>query len=213
VPDTPVALVLAVLAVLPGASFSWAFEREAGAYGVGLADRTLRFVAASVAFHAVLAWPEYVAWRVALADHRALDTGQFATLWAAAVTLVALPYAAGRLAGRTLRASAAGAGRLGAALRAVVGPERAPRAWDAVFGRREATYLRVLLADGSWIGGAFAAGSYAGGYPDGADLYLETAWRLDPVTKVLTEPLHHAVYVPAGQIVCLELVPPVAGSA
>jgi hypothetical protein len=213
VPTTAIALVIAVVAVLPGAAYSWAFEREAGAYGAGLADRTLRFLAASVVFHALLAWPEYLLWRVAVAGHRSLDAGQFAVLWAGGVVLVAVPYGLGRLLGRVYRqseeADSPAPGAAAAVMAAVVGPERVPTAWDAVFARRQATYLRALLADGSWVAGVFGSESYAGGYPAAADLYLEMAWGLDPVTKALTEPLGYSLYLPASHIVCLDLIPPV----
>jgi hypothetical protein len=46
-PTSLVALGIILIAVLPGAVYTWAFEREAGSYGVTLADRTLRFLAAS----------------------------------------------------------------------------------------------------------------------------------------------------------------------
>lgn len=44
--------------VLPGAVYTWAYERQNSAYGVTFTDRFLRFIAASVIFHLVLAWPE-----------------------------------------------------------------------------------------------------------------------------------------------------------
>ena len=47
-PSSVTALAIILIAVLPGAVYTWAFEREAGAYGVTFADRTLRFLSASV---------------------------------------------------------------------------------------------------------------------------------------------------------------------
>jgi hypothetical protein len=44
-----------LLAVLPGALYTWAFEREAGKWGIGAVDRTLRFIAASAAFQLLYA--------------------------------------------------------------------------------------------------------------------------------------------------------------
>lgn len=49
-----------VAAVLPGAMFTYGFERQAGAFGVTLADRVLRFVAVSVVFDLAYAWPAYL---------------------------------------------------------------------------------------------------------------------------------------------------------
>lgn len=64
-PSTFVGLLIALVAVLPGALYVWAYERQSTARGVTLADRTLRFVAASVVLHLLLAWPEYGLYRLA----------------------------------------------------------------------------------------------------------------------------------------------------
>lgn len=80
VPTTWTALLLLCIAVLPGATFTFGFERQASAYGVALADRVLRFAAVSVAIDAVLAWPGYLAYRAWFAD-RAFAGGQFAAAW------------------------------------------------------------------------------------------------------------------------------------
>ena len=53
------AVTLLVVALLPGAFFVWGFERNAGRYGIGLKDRTLRLVGASSAFIAVSTWVLY----------------------------------------------------------------------------------------------------------------------------------------------------------
>ena len=45
------ALAVTLLAVLPGASYTFAYERVVGAFGVSLSDRLVRFTAASAIFH------------------------------------------------------------------------------------------------------------------------------------------------------------------
>ena len=45
-PSTMEALAILVVAFVPGAAYVWAFERQAGPYGVTLADRMMRFLAA-----------------------------------------------------------------------------------------------------------------------------------------------------------------------
>jgi hypothetical protein len=40
--------------------------------------------------------------------------------------------------------------------------------------------MRLKLKSGSWIGGAFAQGSYAAVYPEPPDLYLAWAAEVDP---------------------------------
>jgi hypothetical protein len=78
VPPTSIAaLLILIAAVLPGAAYTWAFERQASGYGVTLADRVLRFIATSVLFHLVFGWPEYFLYRIAFSSHH-LAAGQFA---------------------------------------------------------------------------------------------------------------------------------------
>jgi hypothetical protein len=60
--DSFEALAVTILALLPGALFTWSFEREVGDRGAGLADRVYRFVGFSAIFHAALAYPEYLFW-------------------------------------------------------------------------------------------------------------------------------------------------------
>ncbi len=50
-PSTFEALMILVVAFVPGAAYVWAFERQAGPYGVTLADRMMRFLAASIVAH------------------------------------------------------------------------------------------------------------------------------------------------------------------
>src|SRR4051812_22764148 len=63
VPTTVVALLVFGVAVLPGAMYRWAYEREATAFGVALADRALRLVGVSLLLDALYAWPAFLAWR------------------------------------------------------------------------------------------------------------------------------------------------------
>jgi hypothetical protein len=62
VPDTLQSIAVLVLALLPGALYVWAFERQAGRWGIGLSDRLLRFVGGSAVFHALGAPLTYWLW-------------------------------------------------------------------------------------------------------------------------------------------------------
>jgi hypothetical protein len=62
-PETLQGLVVIILALLPGALYTWAFEQQAGPWGIGLSDRVLRFIGSSALFHAVLAPASYELWR------------------------------------------------------------------------------------------------------------------------------------------------------
>lgn len=218
-PGTITGLLVVIVAVLPGSVYTWAYERQASPYGVTLADRTLRFIAVSVIFHLALAWPAYAVYRLLAAQWPGLHAGQFAVLWAGVVLMVAITAGAGTVLGglyatRTNRSGWAwlrshldrrGEERL---LRAALGHDPAPRAWDDLFSERPTVYLRIRTSEGEWVAGLFAGASYAGGFPHDSDLYLEQAWSMTE-DGTLDKPLDYALYLPASKIELIEIVPQV----
>lgn len=211
-------LLIFLIIVLPGSVYTWAYERQTSAYGVTLADRVLRFVAVSMVFQVVLAWPEYGIYRLTLAHHRQLLSGEFALLWLGATLLVALPAVVGTVLGGLYATRTARVGwrwiraRLTASveeriLRVALGRTPAPRAWDNLFSERPNVYLRVRLTSDKWLAGRFADGSYAGGFPHDADLLLEEAWAVDPDTGDLGDiGLGFPLYIPAATIEWIEVI-------
>jgi hypothetical protein len=208
IPETALGLLLLVVAVLPGLTYTLAFERQAGAYGVTLADRTLRFIAVSAVFHVLAAWPEYWVWRATLGRPGKILGGEFAILWAAAVLVLVLPAIVGTLVGQAYVHRDDRPRWQREVLRWTIGPELAPRAWDDFFSDRPATYLRVRTVDGTTHAGLFASASYAAGFPEQPDLLLEEAWSLDPDSGELLESLGYPLYIAPGQIAWMEIVPP-----
>jgi hypothetical protein len=71
------ALAIAI-ALLPGALYTWAFERIAGRWGIGLSDRLLRFVGASAMLHALVAPLTYWLWS---SQWRTQAAGQSVSWW------------------------------------------------------------------------------------------------------------------------------------
>jgi hypothetical protein len=174
------ALGIVLLAVLPGAAYTFAFERIVGGYGVSLSDRLVRFLAASAVFHAVLSGPEMVFYRDLVASGR-LGRGEVSPLLVEAVALVyvALPTAVGSLVGYGRR-------RNWRLLR-TIGDTPEPRAWDYLWRRGVPGVVRMKLKSGTWLAGVFGTTpdgrrSYAAGYPQEGDLYLSLQLRVDPVT-------------------------------
>lgn len=177
------ALGVLLLAFLPGALYVWAFEREAGSWGLGVADRLLRFVGVSAVFHTLVAPLTYIAYR----DY--VLTGDLAHgkpiplwLWLVPVVYVAVPIVAGSLIG-----AATAAGQRWT--RFVAGRSPAPRAWDHLFSAHDLTgWVRLRLKNDEWIVGAYASASshrlrsYASGYPDSQDLYLVETAECEPKT-------------------------------
>jgi Family of unknown function (DUF6338) len=220
-PASLIALAIVIVAVIPGSMYTWAYEREASAFGVTLADRSLRFIAISLLFHLALGWPEYALYRAALAGPR-FEVGQFAATWAAVLLVVALPGVIGTVLGGLYatrnsregwvvirnRLSPEHEHRL---LRLALGRTPAPRAWDDLFSDRPTMYLRVQTTDGTPVAGLFADDSYAGGFPNDADLLLEDAWDLAEDGS-FGKSLGYPVYIPAGQIARMEIVRPLIGA-
>lgn len=214
-PSSAVGLLILVASLLPGASYTWAFERQAGSYGVSFADRTFRFIAVSLFFHLFLGWPEYWLYRIAFASSYRFEAGQFAAAWIGAFLITALPAISGTIVGRiyVIQRKYIAPKRLGAILdsklvRLFLGSERAPRAWDNIFSERPTFYVRLRTTNGSWLAGLFADQSYVGAYPNDGDLYLEQAWSLDDKMALGPTSLGYSLYIPSNQIAWLEIIRP-----
>jgi hypothetical protein len=176
---------VAVIAILPGALYTWSYEREVGNWGAGFSDRVYRFIGFSAIFHAVFSFPEYLVWSHYL--HASTEVGgstQFRNLIAAGSTLpwwlfflpiayVGIPMLVGFL-------TAQSALRGGWMARILAGPSPPPRAWDALFWRKPSFLARAKLKDDTWVGGLFGEASYAAGYPEPQDLLLEETYEVLP---------------------------------
>lgn len=218
-PTSTLAVGLLVLTILPGAMYTWAFERQVSAYGVTFTDRAVRFFALSMGFHAVFGWIEYLLFRHALTGD-GLDPRRFAAAWVGLVVLITIPTLLGTMAGglyatrgtkelhwrRLRRMLGANEDRF---LEWVLGRSPAPRAWDAFFSERPTAYLRLQTIDGHAVAGLFADSSYAAGYPNDPDLFLEEEWTMDE-EGALVAGLGYPVYIASGQIARLEVVQPEA---
>jgi len=194
-------LAVALLAVLPGALYTYGVERQAGRWGSAATDRLLRFTAASALWQALLAPATYQAYRSFIRTHSLADGQPLPWwLWLLLVAYVALPALLGDRVGHATRRGKPWA-------QVFTGPSPAPRAWDHLFAREGVTgWVRLRLKDpgvstaaadtgapetvtGRWVVGAFsgpvAAGGlrgYAAGYPESQDLYLSDTAECDPAT-------------------------------
>lgn len=192
-PDSLQAALVTSLLVLPGALYTWGIERVIGHWGVGLADRLLRFIGISACFHVALAPLTYHSYR-AYFQAGALRAGSLPIgSWLALLAYVFGPLVVGLIVGRGLRRQSRWA-------RAIAGAHRAPRAWDMVFGLRRAGYVRIRLKDGTngngpcWLAGWYGLarspsgfGSYGARYPAPQDLYLAETFACDEQTGELLQ--------------------------
>lgn len=169
--------VLAVLVgLLPGALGLWSFERHAGAWGIALPDRFLRFLGISATFHALAAPLTYWIWLTyAQSGDWQRDAFLAWPLWLTALAYVGVPIGVGSLVGRATRAKRRWVRLLGA-------PADAPRAWDSFFFPRPDGWIRLKMKSGTWLGGAFVEDSWASHYPEPGDLYLTRAAELETRT-------------------------------
>lgn len=169
-------LAVIAIALLPGALYVWAFEREVGRWGIGLADRVLRFFGGSAIFHAVMAPATYWLWA---RDWKHVAAGEPLSwlLWLAPLAYVLIPSGAGVLVGSAVR-------RGDRKLSWIAGRSPAPRSWDHLFGGQPDGWVRMRLKSGGWIGGVWAQvgdrRSYAAGYPEDQDLFLAATASVDP---------------------------------
>lgn len=80
--------------------------------------------------------------------------------------------------------------------RALTTYDPTPTAWDYCFTGREPGWLRVMTADGLWIGGWFGVESYASSYPEARELYIEQQYRMSDEGEFADEiPESAGVYV------------------
>ncbi|MFF7334755.1 DUF6338 family protein [Streptomyces sp. NPDC008150] len=181
------ALLATLLGVVPGALYTWESEKQAGAWGVTMSDRVLRFLGVSVLFHLLLA---PLTWWLVQQDRH----GPFRTeaspwlLWPVLAVYALLPAALGHAVGVATRRRRPWA-------RWLTGPAPAPRAWDQVFSYESSVWLRIRLKDpgggaNGWLAGAFAPAtrgpdSYASGFPHDQDLFLAETVEVDPESGLI----------------------------
>lgn len=180
-PATFVALAVAVLAVVPGAVFTFSYENRLGPYGASLPDRIYRFLAASAVLHAVASGLTYELYRSQVATGR-LAKGHVDPLMveAAALAYLLVPLIAGTVWG-------IGAHKGWGIVRFFSSRAPQPTAWEHVFSRRPKGWVRIRLKSGAYIAGLIGrrAGrqvpSYASG-PEPQDLFLSATVCVSPET-------------------------------
>jgi hypothetical protein len=178
------ALLVALLAVLPGALFTIAQETHGASWAWRQTDPSgllVRFLTFSAVFHALFAPLTYYAYRRLILNPVLANGWSISWRWyALLLAYMATPYFLGVLTEK---------GRDVKGLRWLVSlwggryPEL--RAWDRFFRNRPGGLLRLKLTDDGWKLGLFNnKGSYASGYGEDGDIYLVQQYLIDPDTGV-----------------------------
>lgn len=173
--------MVALLVLVPGAIYTFAFERQVGDVGVKFADRMVRIFAASAVIQAAFSGLTYVLYRELL---RSGDLERGDVPWPAveaiSLFLVTVPFLLGKFVGWAHNEEKAWAKWL-------IGPGLQPRAWDRVW-RKSAWVVRLRLKSGTWVAGVTWAqgeatlGAYVGAYPEDGDIYLPQLLDIDGKT-------------------------------
>ncbi|MDO9378649.1 MAG: DUF6338 family protein [Nocardioidaceae bacterium] len=175
------AVVVFLLAFLPGASYTYAFERVVGPYGVRLGDRLLRFLVVSAVFHTLFLWGEVKIYR-AWVESGALVSGGVPArdLWAAAGVYLLIPISAGLLIGNGTRHE-------WRVITFIFGANPQPTAWEYVWTQGKSVMVRARLKSGCWVAGVYGTfedvgSSYSSAFGEAQDVYLAKTLKIDPVT-------------------------------
>jgi hypothetical protein len=187
VPDSFEALSVLVIALVPGAVFTYALERTTGAWGSKFTDRLLRFVVVSLVFELIAIPIYYGVWRQYSFPPFFATAQPFPhKLYIFVVIYLAIPAAIGAFIGWCY-------GRnhqwVEVVFRQLL---TAPRAWDHLFSRRPVGYVRVLLKGDppTWVAGGYVTSSqndphdraYVGHFPEQPDLYCPIRLDVHPET-------------------------------
>jgi hypothetical protein len=180
------ALLVAVLAVLPGALFTIAQERSGATWAWRQTDAStliFRFLSFSAVFHVVFAWLTYHAYQNLIVTHAIADGKTISWWWYGALLLyVVVPYLCGVLTEKARRWDEdpcwlKRAGSWLAALYAGRYPEL--RAWDWFFSKAPSGVIRMQLQNDKWKVGVFDDRSFASSYGEDGDLYFSDQYIVD----------------------------------
>jgi hypothetical protein len=188
-PSTLQALLVAFLAILPGALYTWSFEQHAGRFDATAVGRLQRFLGTS-AFFLVFEIPVFynLVYRkyVVTGD---LDQGRALPwwVWIYPAMFVIIPVAIGKFIGQAARNRRTWT-------KIITGPFPAPRAWDHLFAGNDLFgFIRLRLNDETWLLGAWGRSeqlnldSYASGYPEPQDLFISDIVESDSDGEFLTD--------------------------
>jgi len=204
-PSTVLQVALLALFVLPGITYQFLRERWRGPVPGerDLSERVLRSIAASILLnllYLIVAGPALVrlARRIGTQGWQGLtEDARQAGLLGLLLFVVVPAAAAGGVTWwqrRKLRSARY---------------RSTPTAWDRMFENRGSCFVRVRLKDGAWAGGWYGSRSYASSYPQPPEVFLQSAWVMDPDGRFVRPIARSAgLHVRGADIDLLELLLP-----
>jgi hypothetical protein len=182
VPGTGFQLVMLLLFVLPGSVYQFVRSRLRGPHpdDSSATNRVLRALAVSAGLVTVYAIAAGAAVLEQVAEVQQPDAAAARSsvrplaIWAFLLLFV-IPAAlavVGYVASRLPRPRRLGGWRLTY--------DPTPRAWDFAFNDIDPKYVRILTADGRYLGGWYGRDSFVSSYPEPREIFLESANLMEP---------------------------------
>lgn len=182
VPGSAFQLVILLLFVLPGSVYQFVRTRLQGPHrdDFSALNRSLRALGASTLFmivYAVVIGPRVLGLirRTQSSDSAQALSAVRPLAWYALLLLFAVPAAAAALAHLSAKLPRP---ELLRRVRSSYDPT--PSAWDFTFDGLGPHYVRVLTAEGSYIGGWYGPDSFVTSYPEPHEIFLEVAHHMGP---------------------------------
>jgi uncharacterized membrane protein len=136
-------LTVIVLALVPGAAYTLAYERVVGGYGVTARDRIVRLVTASAILQALFSGLSYYIYRHMFAPEPSHHVANAFLVELISIVYVGVPVVTGSLVGHGIESGKRWA-------RAIGGDALEPRAWDYLWQQRPIGYVRLRMKSGVW---------------------------------------------------------------
>lgn len=182
------ALMIALIAVLPGAVYTIARESGGASWAWRRTDTgalVFRFLCASAVFHVLWAPVTYSAYQRLVGSQTLVAVAEGRTLswwwWVVLLAYLCIPFAVGSLTemGRQWRTSSSLVKKAVSSIVALyAGSSPEPRAWDWFFDKQKSGIMRLKLTNDEWKAGLWAD-SFASGYGEDGDLYLAYEYLID----------------------------------
>jgi hypothetical protein len=205
------ALLVAVIAVLPGSVYTIARESRGASWAwrkTDAATLVFRFLTASAVFHVILAPATYHVYQKLVVTHA---VAQGLTLpwwsWGWLAAYIAIPYILGVLIEDSRGWKRSDWVLVRWPMSAVkwvfgfvAGTDPEPRAWDRLFSTNRTGYITLKVQDG-WKAGIWYSPAYASAYGEDQDLYIAEQVQVDDDGYLAYDHEGNPVYLGVGLLI------------